>query len=68
MKRLPVLIAVALSVPSQLLAQDPTPFKLGTFEDGAERYLGLVLDDVLVVNIAQANSAPGMVMMLLQPD
>ncbi len=60
MKRLPVLIAVALSVPSQLLAQEPTPFKLGTFEDGAERYLGLVLDDVLVVNIAQANSAlPG---------
>ena len=46
-----------MSMPSLVLAQDVVPFKLGTFADGGETYLGLVLDDSLVVNIAEANAS-----------
>ena len=46
-----------MSMPSLALAQDVVPFKLGTFADGGETYLGLVLDDSLVVNIAEANAS-----------
>ena len=35
------------------------PTKLGTFESGGEAWLGLVLDDSLVVNIAEASAALG---------
>jgi 2-keto-4-pentenoate hydratase/2-oxohepta-3-ene-1,7-dioic acid hydratase in catechol pathway len=49
------MFVVILFAPSYLLAQQIVPFKLGTFEDGAGRYLGLVLGDNAVVNIAQAN-------------
>jgi len=59
MRRLPIFVALILAVPSLVLAQDVVPFKLGTFEDGGNRYLGLVLDDTLVVNIGQANQALG---------
>ncbi len=55
MKRVPMILSLALLSPSTLFAQEDVPFKLGTFEDGAERYLGLVLHDSLVVNITQAN-------------
>ena len=55
-----ILILVVLSSPTYLNAQETVPFKLGTFADGAEPYVGLVLDDSLVVDIAQANDAlPG---------
>ena len=57
MKRLPVLIALIFSVPMCLLAQEVVPFKLGTFEDSGDVYLGLVLEDRLVVHIEQANQA-----------
>ena len=57
MKSVPILLALALFNPSTLIAQETVPFKLGTFEDGADRYLGLVLRDSLVVNIEQANDA-----------
>jgi len=56
MRRAWLILCFALSCPSYLLAQG-VPFKLGTFEDDGEPYLGLVLDDTLVVNIAQANNA-----------
>ena len=59
MRRLPIFVALILAVPSLVLAQDVVPFKLGTFEDGGNRYLGLVLDDTLVVDIGQANQALG---------
>ena len=55
MKRLLIILALIFAAPTWLSAQDVVPFKLGTFEDGGENYLGLVLDDSLVVNIAQAN-------------
>ena len=39
-----------LSSPNHLNGQETVAFKLGTFADGAEPYLGLVLDDSLVVD------------------
>ena len=54
-----VTLTLILLVPSLVLAQDVVPFKLGTFEDGGETYLGLVLNDSLVVNIAEANESLG---------
>ena len=39
------------------LAQGTTPFKLGTFQQGGREFLGLVLNDTKVVDIAQANVA-----------
>ena len=57
MKRLLIILALIFAAPGWLLAQDAVSFKLGTFEDGGENYLGLVLDDSLIVNIAQANQA-----------
>ena len=41
---------------SQTIAQDDQAFKLGTFEDNGI-YVGLVLDDSLVVNLGIANDA-----------
>ena len=52
-----VISVLIMSMPSLVLAQDVVPFKLGTFEDGGETWLGLVLDDSLVVNIAEANAS-----------
>lgn len=52
-----VISVLIMWIPSLVLAQDVVPYKLGTFADGGEAYLGLVLDDSLVVNIAQANAA-----------
>ena len=54
-----VILTLFLTIPSVVLAQDVVPFKLGTFEDGGETYLGLVLNDSLVVNIAEANESLG---------
>ena len=53
-------VLVVLSSPYCLNAQETVTFKLGTFADGAEPNLGLVLDDSLVVDITQADDAlPG---------
>ncbi len=43
MKCMRLMFVVILFAPSYLLAQQIVPFKLGTFENGAGRYLGLVL-------------------------
>ncbi len=59
MKRLYLFITLIFSSPSYLAAQDVQPFKLGTFQDGGAPYLGLVLNDTRIVNIAQASSALG---------
>ena len=45
----------ALSVPLALAAAD-TAFKLGTFERGGRTFVGLVLDDRWVVDVAAANA------------
>jgi 2-keto-4-pentenoate hydratase/2-oxohepta-3-ene-1,7-dioic acid hydratase in catechol pathway len=44
---------------SSVLAADGvvTPFKLGTFRDGSREFLGLVLQDTRVIDIAAANEA-----------
>lgn len=57
--RTTVISVLIMSMPSLVLAQDMVPYKLGTFADGGETYLGLVLDDSLVVNIAEANTSLG---------
>ena len=48
-------LALAASTAAQ--AQKVTPFKLGTFERGGRTFLGVVLDDTRVLDIAQANAA-----------
>jgi len=59
MNRLILALVATLLVPTSLFAQQQA-FKLGTFEDAGQTYLGLVLDDTRVVHIAQANNAlPG---------
>jgi len=57
MRRLPVVIALIFTVSTRLFAQEVVPFKLGTFEDSDGTYLGLVLEDRLIVHIEQANQA-----------
>lgn len=52
-----VISALIMSIPSLVFAQDAVPFKLGTFGDNGEAWLGLVVDDSLVVDIAGANAA-----------
>ncbi len=46
---------LALAVPLACAAAD-TPFKLGTFERGGKTFVGLVLDDRWVVDVAAANA------------
>ncbi len=60
MKRIYLLLAITLMLPVHLAAQNVQPFKLGTFQDGGEPYLGLVIDDSIVVDITRASAAmPG---------
>jgi 2-keto-4-pentenoate hydratase/2-oxohepta-3-ene-1,7-dioic acid hydratase in catechol pathway len=57
MKRWPtILIFVTLLAPG-LSGQIQEVFKLGTFQERGRTFLGLVLDDTLVVDIRQANAA-----------
>jgi len=57
MKRLlSAMLLVSAFAPS-LFGQAQEPFKLGTFEERGQVFLGLVLRDSLVVHIAQANAA-----------
>ncbi len=57
MKRALVAIVLLSAVAPSLFAQAQEPFKLGTFEERGQVFLGLVLRDSLVVHIAQANAA-----------
>jgi 2-keto-4-pentenoate hydratase/2-oxohepta-3-ene-1,7-dioic acid hydratase in catechol pathway len=52
-------VAVAIAASAHLGAQTggAVPFKLGTFERNGQAFLGLVLRDTQVVDIAQANTA-----------
>ena len=38
-------------------AQGPMPFKLGTFEQGGKAFVGIVVKDSIVIDMAQANAA-----------
>lgn len=50
-------LGAVLTAATAAQAQKVTPFKLGTFERGGRTFLGLVLDDMRVLDIAQANAA-----------
>lgn len=50
-------LGFALTAATAAHAQKITPFKLGAFERGGHTFLGLVLDDTRVLDIAQANAA-----------
>ena len=56
MKRFCLLITTALCLPSLVVAQGQ-PFKLGTFEENGREFVGLVVDDSIVVDISQAAGA-----------
>ena len=58
--RVALALAVVVSTSAALVAQTggaAIPFKLGTFEQNGRTFTGLVLRDVQVVDIAQANTA-----------
>ena len=57
MKRLLVAMVLVSVFAPGLYGQAQEPFKLGTFEERGQVFLGLVLRDSLVVHIAQANAA-----------
>lgn len=57
MKRLLSAMVLASAFAPGLFGQAQAPFKLGTFEERGQVFLGLVLRDSLVVHIAQANAA-----------
>lgn len=50
-------MGVALTAATGVQAQKTTPFKLGTFERNGRTFLGLVIDDSRVLDIALANAA-----------
>ena len=54
---IPVVVAGALLVGAPLAAQDPQPFKLGTFERAGQSFVGVVLRDALVIDFAAAHAA-----------
>ncbi len=59
-KQIVVVLALASSVAAGLAAQGggaAVPFKLGTFEQGGRTFVGLVLRDMQIVDIARANTA-----------
>ena len=58
MQRLHLLLGLALFIVGsvQSMAQESQPFKLGTFDDNGV-FVGLVLNDSVVVNIVAANDA-----------
>lgn len=59
MKRSALATVLGLALASSATAshaQKVTPFKLGTFERGGQTFLGLVLDDARVLDIAAANA------------
>ena len=50
--------AAALAIPTALDAQAPVePFKVGAFAVGGRQFIGLVLRDQFIVDIAAANAA-----------
>ena len=51
------LITVALTLPTLVAAQQP--FKLGTFEEDGREFVGVVVDDSIVVDIEQAAASMG---------
>jgi 2-keto-4-pentenoate hydratase/2-oxohepta-3-ene-1,7-dioic acid hydratase in catechol pathway len=57
MKRIVLASLAALALASVGQAQAPTPFKLGTFERQGRPFVGIVLRDSMVVDLAAAHAA-----------
>ena len=59
MRRIVIALAIAVGVAASMQAQSgaAVPYKLGTFERNGQTFLGLVLRDTQVVDIARANTA-----------
>ncbi len=54
----PACVAIAmLMIVANFSAQAPMPFKLGTFEQGGRTFVGIVLKDSIVIDMAQASTA-----------
>jgi 2-keto-4-pentenoate hydratase/2-oxohepta-3-ene-1,7-dioic acid hydratase in catechol pathway len=51
------LALVVACMPGQRAAATAGPYKLGTFESGGRTFVGLVVNDAVVADIAQANAA-----------
>jgi 2-keto-4-pentenoate hydratase/2-oxohepta-3-ene-1,7-dioic acid hydratase in catechol pathway len=54
-KTVAALVVFAAGV--QVLGQSATPFKLGTFDQNGRTFVGIVLKDAIVIDLAQANAA-----------
>ena len=55
---IPALAAIAMVfVTAHFHAQAPVPFKLGTFEQGGRTFVGIVVKDSIVIDMAQASTA-----------
>ena len=52
-----MMVGVCLSTAGVDVGAQGTPYKLGTFAQGERTFIGLVLDDTLVLDLAQANQA-----------
>jgi 2-keto-4-pentenoate hydratase/2-oxohepta-3-ene-1,7-dioic acid hydratase in catechol pathway len=57
MKSIAVIGMLAIATSLQTVRAQGTPYKLGTFMDGTRTFVGLVLNDSLVIDIAAANQA-----------
>ena len=59
MSRLVTTVAVLATCAAafQAFAQGTTPFKLGTFEHNGKAFVGVVLKDAIVIDLAQASAA-----------
>ena len=55
--RVPALAGVCLLASVVMQAQAPTPFKLGTFERGGRPFVGIVLNEAVVIDFAAAHAA-----------
>ena len=52
-----IVAAVTVAAVPALFAQSPVPFKLGTFEQSGRAFVGVVIKDALVMDLAQASAA-----------
>jgi len=50
-------LAVSLALTVEVWAQAPVPYKLGSFAQGTRTFVGLVLNDTVVVDLTAANRA-----------
>ena len=52
-----IVAVVTVAAVPLVFAQSPVPFKLGTFEQNGRAFVGVVIKDALVMDLAQASAA-----------